>query len=83
MFLQVSVILFTGGWVPGPGVGALSRGGCLVRGGAWSRGGMPGPEGGAWRRPLPGRPLLRAVRILLECILVLNIEFNLYNIQSN
>ena len=52
MFLQVSVILFTGG-VPGrggsapregllqgrgvPGQGGLLRGGCLVRGGAWWR----------------------------------------------
>ena len=32
-------------------------------------GGMPA-LGGAWWRP-PGRPLLRVVRILLECILVL------------
>ena len=58
--------------MPGPGgVCAWSRGsgpgvGGLVLGGAWSRGG----EGG-WR-PHPGRPLLRAVRILLECILVDN-----------
>ena len=45
MFLQVSVILFTGGGVPSPG-------GCLLE------------------APLPRRLLLRAVRILLECILV-------------
>ena len=52
--LHLSVILSTGG-VPGPG-GCLVLGGCLVPGGAW------------WRSP--GRVLLRAVRILLECILV-------------
>ena len=51
MFLQVSVILPTGGGVLGPGEGSCSR------------------EAGAWWRP-PGRLLLRAVRILLECILV-------------
>ena len=62
MFLQVSVILFTGGClvrgVPGPG-GCLVWG-CLVSEGCeWSRrgeclvlAGMPGPgEGGAWWRP--------------------------------
>ena len=48
-------------------------GGVPAPGGAWS-GGMPGPggacsRGGAWETP-PGRLLLRAVRILLECILV-------------
>ena len=37
MFLQVSVILFTGG-LPGPGGGRS--------GGAWSQGGVPGPAGG-------------------------------------
>ena len=41
----------------------FTRGGCLVRGGS------SGP-GGAWWRPPPERLLLRAVRILLECILV-------------
>ena len=55
-----------GGRVPGPGGylvpgGAWSRG-CLVPGGAWS-------QEGVWRTP-PGRLLLRALRILLECILV-------------
>ena len=74
MFLQVSVILFRGGWswgVPGRGDG-LVPGGCLL----WR--GVPAPGGsglGAWWRPPPetrppGRLLLRAVRILLECILV-------------
>ena len=42
--------------------GVCSRG-CLVLGGGWSRGVC------AWWKP-PGRLLLRAVRILLECILV-------------
>ena len=52
------------GWVSAPG------------GGAWSQQvEVPGPRGGAccrggaWWRP-PRRLLLRAVRILLECILV-------------
>ena len=58
MFLQMSVILFTGG-MPGPG-------------------GVPGPRGGGWSWGVPdGDPpgwlLLRAVRILLECILVVGI----------
>ena len=43
--------------VPGPGEGLSAPGGCLARGGAW------------WRPPRG--LLLRAVRILLECILVL------------
>ena len=44
--------------------GCLVLGGCLIwGGGAWS-------QGGACSRPL-GRLVLRAVRILLECILVL------------
>ena len=54
------------GWVSAPGGGCLVPGG----GGAWSKGGgclLPG--GGAWWRP-PRRLLLRAVCILLECILV-------------
>ena len=68
MFLQVSVILFTGGGdllpggVPGPGGGACS-GGVPGGGCVWS-GGMPGGE------PPPRGLLLRTVRILLECILV-------------
>ena len=65
IFSQASVILLTGGvWsqggVSGPrglsGPGGSASRGCLVLGGAW------------WRPP--GRPLLRAVCILLECILV-------------
>ena len=62
------------GKVSGPG-GVPGPGGGLVLGGAWSRGrGVPGPTGvcsggvaGSWWR----WALLRAVRILLECILVL------------
>ena len=66
IFLQVSVILFTGGClVPG---WCLLRGGGLLLGGGLIRGGLV-PEG-AWWRPSPRRLLLRAVRILLECILV-------------
>ena len=86
MFLQVSVILFTGegsgpGGVPGPG--GSSPGGifwfrgvsgpreCLVPGeGLWSRGRGCLVEA-------PGRLLLRAVCILLEFILV----FRLYSEQ--
>ena len=68
IFLHLFVILFT--------VEGLVRGGGLLLGGACSRGvpaldgGMPAPGGGAWWRP-PGQLLLRAVRILLECILVI------------
>ena len=58
------------------GVPAAGGGGCSW--GVWSwgvpaRGGVPAPggllQGGVWWRP-PGLPLLRAVRIPLECILV-------------
>ena len=56
MFLQASVILLTGG-------GAWSRG-LVLGGGVCSRGVLPGGD-----LP-PGRPLLRVVHILLECILV-------------
>ena len=79
IFLHLSVILFTGGClVPG---GLLPGGGGTWSGvgvpglgwGAWSRvvcsqGGVPG-LGVAWGDP-PGWLLLRAVRILLECILI-------------
>ena len=49
--------------VPAPG-GVSASGGCL----------LPGGGGGARWRP-PGRPLLRALRILLECILFLKIFY--------
>ena len=62
--------------VPGRG-GLLGRGlvgGCLVMGGLLPGGCLVGggsaPRWGAWWRP-PGRQLLWAVRIQLECILVL------------
>ena len=69
MFLQVSVIPFRGGaWCGGclvPGgflaLGGACSWGCLVKG-VWSWG-VPGGDP-------PRRLLLRAVRILLECILV-------------
>ena len=71
IFSQATVILSTGE-VPGP------EGGLLV--GVWS-GGSPTPGGGACSgegclvrgvvETPPGRLLLRAVRILLECIPVL------------
>ena len=55
--------------MPGPG-GCLVSGGCLVPGG-WvpGLGGVSGPRGCLVETPLQ-RPLLQAVRILLECILV-------------
>ena len=64
------------GGVPGPG-GAWSRGGVCSQGGAWSRG-VSAPGGVCSRGDPggdpPGRLLLRAVRILLECILVFLIK---------
>ena len=84
----MSRILSTGGGA-GPGdlvPGVAWSGGCGP-GGAWSRGvlvwswGVPGPVGVPGRDP-PGQPLLRAVRILLEYILVINtISFSL-NLNS-
>ena len=60
----IGVCLSIGG-VPGPGV-------CLLPGGGvpGPLGGTPGPGGVLGGDP-PGWLLLRAVRILLECILVL------------
>ena len=65
--------------------GGLVLGGCLVQWGVPGLGGVPGPGGclvqeGVWSRGVPGgdppgRLLLRAVRILLECILVKNISW--------
>ena len=72
--------------------GVWSRGGACFRGvpapgGACSwevptpgGGSVPGGyllQGGAWWRPPPGRLLLQAVRILLECILVSSINTSL------
>ena len=74
--------------VPGPGGGVCSWGGacsrgCLLQGGAWSQRGVSALGGylllGGCLIPggVPGgyspRLLLRAVRILLECILVWNV----------
>ena len=69
MFLHVSVILSTGE-------------GCLLPGGVWSQGSLV--LGGSGPRGVPdGDPpqwlLLRAVHILLECILVLKIDSTLRN----
>ena len=84
MFLHLSVILFTGwgclGPGPGGGLGVWPRG---VQ--AHTRGGFPGPDPGGCPGPGPEggvsqhalrqtppnrRLLLRAVRILLKCIVV-------------
>ena len=60
------------GGVPGPRVGCLVLGvpgpGGVPGGGVWSQW-VPGPRGVPGGDP-PGQLLLRAVRILLECILV-------------
>ena len=76
IFSQASVILLTGGcllWGVWSRVGACSGRvsgprGCLLLGGVPAPGGSA-PEGCLVEIP-PGRPLLRVVRILLECILV-------------
>ena len=58
--------------MPALGGGAWSRGGaCSGGGGAWSQGGGLVP-GGAGGDPPPDGYLLRAVRILLECIFILH-----------
>ena len=66
--MLTGVCLSTGGVVAGPGE-CMVRGGVCCQGGACSRGGMV-PGGGAWWKP-SRRLLMRAVRILLECILVM------------
>ena len=70
ILLHLSVILFTGGrvgaWsrgVPGPRRVPAPGGGGVCSQGVPASGGMPGGDP-------PGRLLLRAVRTLLECILV-------------
>ena len=61
-----------------------SAGGVSAPEGVCSWGGLSAPEGClllrgvAWWRSPPGRPLLRAVRILLECILVLRYVHRCY-----
>ena len=57
-----------------------ARWGCLLLGGGvCSRGvSAPGGGGGCLVETPPGRPLLRAVRILLECILVLRYVHRCY-----
>ena len=69
MFLRDSVHRGGGGAIPACLAAGLQGGGCLVMGAAW------------WRPP--GRLLLRPVRILLECILVVakNIS-RLRNVQQ-
>ena len=53
------------------GVCMVARGACVVAGGcAWLLGGMPGCRGGGVRRIRRDTVNERAVRILLECILV-------------
>ena len=52
----------------GSGPGGLLQGRCLLLGGAWSGGLLPRGVPGGYTPP--GRLLLRAVRILLKCILV-------------
>ena len=76
MFLHLCVIVFTGGLCPGGSLSGGSLWGFSVQGGLCLWG------------SLSGRPLLygnvRAVRILLECILVINsnlIKTEILNIQ--
>ena len=67
-----------GGRVPGPG-GSAPRGGLVP--------GESGPGGcllpGVVWRPPPGQLLLPAVRILLECILVIFMQFPTKNLPNN
>ena len=79
IFLHLFVILFTrGGGGQGGGIAACIAGGiraCLAAGGVCSSGrclvrGVGVPGGDPPDQAPPGRLLLRAVRILLECILV-------------
>ena len=88
IFLQASVIL-----AKGEG-GACFRGVCSGGVCAWSWGGLlPGgclllggrllPGGCLVEPPPPGRPLLRVVRILLECILVSEVICTFNSDDSN
>ena len=63
------------GGLPAPGECLLPGGGVCLLPGEPAPGGVPGPDGGCVCSggclvETPGRLLLRAVRILLECILV-------------
>ena len=73
MFLRMSVILSIGGAIPACIAGGipacLAAGGSAPGGGVCSRG-VPAPGGGCVDPPESRRLLLRTVRILLECILV-------------
>ena len=83
IFSQASMILSTGGGSSRGGGGACSWGGVCswgglqahTQGGIWGGSGPgPHPRGklrGIWSRPPPRQLLLWAVRILLECILVI------------
>ena len=69
------------------GGGSLVPGGLVPRG-VWSRGECLVPGRGVPGGDPPGWPLLRAVRILLECILVFNNIFTLlsrpgYHLKSD
>ena len=61
MFLHLSVILSTVGRQAGVGIEGVSAQGVVC----------PGPGGCLGRHPSMRWPLVRSVRILLECILVL------------
>ena len=63
IFSQASVILLTGGSACSGGAGPE---------GVSGPGGLPAPRGGLVETPPSGWPLLWAVRILLECLLVHN-----------
>ena len=72
MFLQVCVCPRG---VPGPGGGGSAPGGCPLRGVPGRGGWYPSMQWG--RPPRERRLLLRAVRILLECILVAYVKVGL------
>ena len=64
--MALGVCMVLGGDVHGPGGGCMVEGGCMVWGCAWSWG-VHGP--GGWKPPVTAT--VGAVRILLECVLVL------------
>ena len=65
-----------GAWSGGPGLGVPGLGGLV-----WGECLLQGQGRGYWWRPLSGRLLLRAVRIPLECILVLIEDY--INLHTN